>query len=288
MKKSLLLGAALLAAASAFAQETETTYYIIGSNVNGNSWALAAPDAAFEAKGGGIYEWNGQVLGAGFKINDGTWDNENVNWGSNGEEIVLGEAYYYGTSGAGNIGISGYPEVANPKVVLDTNAGTITLTGDASGSYSWYCVGDFQGWNVADPASKMTEVSANVFEVKFTVPAEKTTGSMKVSTDGWAKQYGTNDGTVNFFDATHTEIALDEVGSEGAIPYTFEAAEYTATFDYENLTLKVVPSGAGVANFEVENGVAKFFDLNGAQVLNPAKGVYVKVVNGKATKTVVK
>lgn len=50
-------------------------YYIIGSNINGQSWALGQSDAKFTKISNGIYKWNGERLGSGFKINDGTWDN---------------------------------------------------------------------------------------------------------------------------------------------------------------------------------------------------------------------
>lgn len=241
MRKFLLLVAFLFATATAFARETETTYYIIGSNVNGYSWALAAPDAAFESKGGGIYEWNGQVLGSGFKINDGTWSSENVNWGSNGKGIVLGEAYHYGTAYAGNIYISGYTEVANPKVVLDINNGTITLNGDLRDAQSWYCIGDFNKWKIGDESTKMTEISKKIFEVTINIPAGKETGFLKIASEGFNKQYGNDYEAGYYISPSSTNIPIKEVDAEGAIPYELEAGDYIVTFDLNKLTLQVVP-----------------------------------------------
>lgn len=44
----------------------------------------------------------------------------------------------------------------------------------------------------------------------------------------------------------------------------------------------------GVSTIDAENGSVRFFDLYGAEVKNPAPGVYVKVAGGKTTKVVVK
>ena len=59
------MAAGLLAAAAASAAD----YYVIGENVNGKKWALAAEDCKFtETSTAGVYEWTGVVLGSGFKI----------------------------------------------------------------------------------------------------------------------------------------------------------------------------------------------------------------------------
>lgn len=44
----------------------------------------------------------------------------------------------------------------------------------------------------------------------------------------------------------------------------------------------------GVAAIEVEQGMAKYFDLNGVETSTPQNGIYVRVANGKATKVIVK
>lgn len=72
MKKFFLLSAALLAVGAMSAQDFDV--YVIGSNVNGNSWTAGAPDAKMTYVGDGVYEWDGEFLGTGFKLNDGTWD----------------------------------------------------------------------------------------------------------------------------------------------------------------------------------------------------------------------
>lgn len=286
MKKALLLGAALLAAATSFAQDV--TYYIIGSNVNGKSWALKEADAAFTAKGDGVFEWTGTELGTGFKINDGTWGD--LNWGSGGEKCIPGEPYYYlADKKSGNIDFEGVTLVKNPVVTLNTNDGTLTVTGEGEGAYNWYFVGDFNGWSAPGTveADMMKEVGDNVFENTFTIPADKTKGNMQVSQNGWTNKYGLAE--KDSFTITAATNQVDVVqNNDNSIPYELEAGEYTATFDYLNQTLKVVGNGASVATFEVENGVATFYDLNGARIANPAKGIYVKVVNGKAVKAVVK
>ena len=39
---------------------------------------------------------------------------------------------------------------------------------------------------------------------------------------------------------------------------------------------------------EAENGKARYYNLQGAEVANPQAGTYVKVINGKSTKVIKK
>lgn len=62
-------------------------YYLIGGF---NSWALEDAKAKFEVVEDGTYElkYNG-TLTSGFKINDGTWENEAANFGAASDAVVL-------------------------------------------------------------------------------------------------------------------------------------------------------------------------------------------------------
>lgn len=102
-------------------------YYLIGGF---NGWALKDAKAKFTAKSATEYELDYQgSLTSGFKINDGTWSNDNVNFGSNGTALKLGEAYTYAVGGStGDISLA-EEAVNNPHIVLNTAAKTITITG---------------------------------------------------------------------------------------------------------------------------------------------------------------
>ncbi len=57
------------------------------------------------------------------------------------------------------------------------------------------------------------------------------------------------------------------------------------TWEIRNL---VITKSSGVEGIAVEEGTAIWFDLNGNRVVNPEKGLYIKVVGSKATKVIVK
>ncbi|MDE6294767.1 MAG: hypothetical protein K2M03_01745, partial [Muribaculaceae bacterium] len=110
MKKFFFLAAIAATALTANAQD----YYIIGSDVNGHVWELKQEDCKFESKGMGLYEWNGEYLGTGFKINDGSWGE--INWGCDeGSELIIGESFDLSHNGS-NIGFEDCTGVINPKV----------------------------------------------------------------------------------------------------------------------------------------------------------------------------
>ena len=286
MKKFLLCAAALFAATTAFAD-----YYVIGSNVNGKSWALAQPDALFEDQGNGIYRWEGEVLGTGFKINDGTWSNDAYNIGGNGATIEAGVPYAYGTgSSSSDIGLYEVTVVNKPVIVLDENAKTITLTGEFEGEIQWFLTGINGVWEANPEKGTLMEPTDDYIFVAKNVSVEVAEGEVKVSSTGWAKKYGTNDPDNVVVDADHFNqaIALDEVfGEAGNIPYVLEPGNYDFTFNSDEKTLTVAPSaGSGVAGIEVESAPAVYYNLQGIRVANPQNGIFVKVSGKKAVKVV--
>lgn len=78
MRKISLL--ALLASLFCCLGVHATEYYIIGGF---NGWATADPNCQFSATStDGVYELNySGTLTSGFKVNDGTWTNDNFNFG---------------------------------------------------------------------------------------------------------------------------------------------------------------------------------------------------------------
>lgn len=190
MKKVFLMLATLLCAFSASAVD----YYLIGGNVNGKSWTLKAADAKFTATAtAGVYEWTGTTLGTSFKINDGTWNNDNANFGSNGKNLIVGTPYTYGIGGStSNIAFDGVATVKSPKVVLNTNNKTITVTGEGGGDVSWYIQGLNGNWDFTD-AKKLVETASGskIYQLKnFTINSAP--NGIAVATTGWATKYGSS------------------------------------------------------------------------------------------------
>lgn len=243
MKKLLLMAAGLLTMAAASAAD----YYVIGENVNGKKWALAAEDCKFkETSTAGVYEWTGIVLGSGFKINDGTWSNPQSNFGSNGSKLILDVPYSYGIGGStGNIPIrdkdgKDVAEVENPKIVLNTNSNTITVSGQGGGEVSWYIMGVNGNWDWLDQY-KFTETGAgtNIFSLKgLDITA---TGEFKMSTSNWAEEWGTN-GDVKVTETQLTNVLEEVMGEAGNIPYTV-TGKFDIEWDYNTKTLKFTRAG---------------------------------------------
>lgn len=266
----------------------EVTFYMIGSNVNGKSWALAEADCAFTDKGNGIYEWDGQVLGTGFKINDGTWSNEAYNIGSTGAELSLDVPYYYSASGSsGNIAFAGFTELANPHVVLNLNEQTIVVSGNAGGEAHWYIAGINGVFELTEewelfPVEGQDGVFQGVIEVV------EQSGEFKISDTGWAHELGTNTPEEVFITPDILSIVLDDVVGEGGnVPYELVEGIYTVTFDYNEYTLTFSAGDDAVdAIFMDSNAKAEYYNLHGMKVANPDKGIFIKVVNGKALKVV--
>ena len=263
------------------------TYYIIGSNVNGQSWALAQPDAAFEPQGNGIYRWEGEVLGSGFKINDGSWGDINI--GGAGAEISMNEPYTYWNNGSsGNIPFNGFTEVLNPVVELNINDETITIIGgNAGGEAQWYVAGINGVYELNDnwvlsPVAGKENVFSRVVEIT------ESAGVFKISDDGWSHQYGTEDQTTCFIDPYNLSAYLDVVNGEGGdVPYELEAGNWVVTWDLNELMVTFAKSDAGVEDLVMgSESKVVYFNLQGQKVLNPDRGIFVKVVDGKATKVV--
>lgn len=267
---------------------SEVTFYMIGSNVNGHEWALAQEDCKFESLGNGMFRWEGEVLGTGFKINDGTWSNPQFNIGAANPpaDIYMNTPYkYFADGSSGNIAFFGFTELKNPVVELNYNDGTITLVGgDPAGEANWYIMGIDENYNF-DESTILAPSNGSTYEREIEIAGGA--GGFKISDDGWAHQFGTNYPEEVFIDPDNMMVDLEVVGGEGGkIPYELEEGVYVVIFDLDELTVKFVAFDAAVDTIGVENGEAVYYNLQGVKVANPDKGIYVKVVNGKATKVV--
>jgi hypothetical protein len=77
-----------------------------------------------------------------------------------------------------------------------------------------------------------------------------------------------------------------EAGVDASAAYSWAIApgSYTFTFDYAAMTLTVTgESGLTVLSTE-DNTNAVYFNLQGVRVLNPERGIFIRVNNGKATR----
>ncbi|MCH5214597.1 MAG: hypothetical protein J1E97_05335 [Muribaculaceae bacterium] len=269
------------------------SYYMCGSNVNGQSWALEQADAKFTDEGNGLYRWKGEVLGSGFKINDGTWGYE---LGGNGSSILMNQPYNLLEAGGSNISFEDGPTLFNPEVELNMNDKTLTLVGGTfEGDFEWFISGlngvtaEFEPTDEAYSETLLSPVEGAEGLFAREVYIMETTGKFKISDNGWSHQFGTNRPEEVMITPEVLEASLEPVDGEGGdIEYELEEGSYLVTFDYDQLTVKFESLGDDAVETVVvgNEGVVEYYNLHGVRVQNPDKGVYVRVLNGKAEKVV--
>lgn len=172
--------------------------YVIGSNVDGHCWELSEPSGKMTQISSGVYEWSGQVLATGFKINDGTWDNPKTNTyniGSNGNTLTLGKEYNYKAPTDDNIFFDGIFSIENPKVTVDTNRKTILVVGDIKDTESdnYYFCGSFNDFDIDAPQAKM-EKDGDKY-VSRNVNLSGTYGYFRIYSSFYAESWGYGDET---------------------------------------------------------------------------------------------
>lgn len=313
MKKFLLLSAVASTALCGFAQTDylNTNYYVIGSKVNnGGAWVCGQADAKFESKGGGVFEWNGTYLETGFKINDGTWDNDEVNFGTatSNELVVLGEELnLIANGGSNNIAFAErdgvkFTGLNNPKIVLNVAGApdviTITVTGEPTGVEQWFFTGTFNDYTIDSNAEEkgfepyiFTDLGNKKYELKNVeiFPSEDLGfAQFKVVSTGWAEQYAAGDTDIEFGAGTD-EGELVIVGGDGPGVNCYYDGKYDITWDGNThiISFKEAEEGA-VSEISAANGEAAYFNLQGVRVANPENGLFIQTLNGKATKVLIR
>lgn len=230
MKRFYLLLCAMFVAIASNAAD----YYLIGGF---NGWAPKDANSHFTDQGDGTYvlDYNG-TLTSGFKINDGTWSNDNANFGGSAK-LVLGETYNLTVGGAsGNIPMDG--NVENPHIVFNPTAKTLVITGqETEAAYVYGIHGDIFGvssWSTEDMTEKdgVWTLSATVQKGNFGIKVMD--ASTKSQTD-WISSAGAAAVVLD------TPIACKVEGTN----FTIGAGEYTFAFDPEAMTLTVTGKSEG-------------------------------------------
>lgn len=213
----------LLIACQAYAVDL----YVIGGDVNGNNWLLKDPSAKMTPVSAGVWEWSGETLSSGFKINDGTWTNPDYNIGSNGQQLRLGSPYYYSGNTDQNISIKDAPMLRNPHLTLDTNRGTILLEGEAYvPEEAFYLVGTFNGWAIDTPEALMEREGNRYVKRGVVIPTEEEagdTGRFKIATSKWLRTWGygwASDYECITPEHTIVQLTSDETGGTIDMYYT--------------------------------------------------------------------
>ncbi len=161
-----------------------------------------------------------------------------------------------------------------------------------------YLTGNFENsWSTSNPITMEKEGN------KFTAKAQLKASSSE-STDGYftfitakgedwnavngSDRYGaqTKDEVIALSTDVAYKVFKAGVDASAANSWKLAAGTYLFTIDFESKTVRVDLSD-GVENIEVtEEEEVEYYNLQGVKVANPSNGVYIRVINGKATKVV--
>lgn len=281
MKKFTL---ALATLALSVASMSAADYYLIGGF---NGWAKSDPAAKFtKTAQAGVYELKYEgTLTTDFKVNDGSWSNDNINFGSNGSNLVVGEPYAYAVGGStGNIKMSG--NVANPTVTLNINDGTLLVQGEQQEAKSKYGI---HGQIFGDPNWSTEEMSNE--DGKWVLSASIIPGAFGIkqmdaasgSQTGW--YCSASDGTVTVNQPMDVKLQ----GTDWTTDWTSDLeGNYVFTYDPEAQTLLIASASlwnditadenATFAIYTIEGNIVKA-SANVNDVENLESGMYI--INGE-------
>lgn len=227
---------------------TPATLYIIGDNVDGQSWALETNPMTYNEETG-VYTWTGKTLGSGFKFNDGSWSGL-YNIGSMQDESVmlkLGEPYAVeNNSDSHDILFADGSLVDNPVVTLDLEKKTVTVTGEYNMEPIipdvFYVRGSFNEWEDGIAMTKqadMTEDGKYVYVLNQNI-----TGTFKITEEQtlWSGlDFGANEGAT-FSESGKTEQAWNGSTNDFTIDGTHQNMVITFYYDAQSSIDKNTPS----------------------------------------------
>jgi hypothetical protein len=174
MKKLVILTTASLALAlSAFA--APPPYYITGADpILGGVGGWNANANLMTDMGGGIYQsiFSGLTSGGRyeFKVTEGDWS-----WSAPGP----GNSWFY-ANGSGDITLT-----YDSNTYADGWSSASGRIGVSVDPGTWTAVGDWQGWNNADPTTAMTSLGSGIYEYETTFASAGTYYYKAVDTGSW-------------------------------------------------------------------------------------------------------
>ncbi|MDE7401888.1 MAG: hypothetical protein K2M87_00560 [Muribaculaceae bacterium] len=295
MKKIYAFAAAAMVALTASAQEP---LYITGNGAFANGqWNAETPDQ-FEYVDG-QYKITVDNLSS-FKMSTACGDWDTFNTGAIGYEStdkitqeMLGKEIKLGPWGENNT----LPAESTWEIAVKGDLSAMVVTnkgGQLDTTVHIYLRGDMNDWandEAVRPAWEMTVIENEVLYSYVCNGTPILAGqSFKFADATW--------GIVNLGLADGDAIAFDEPCplEGGANPASITLDEEWDGVIYLDLPNKMVffsndkeaenPFASGVAAVAAENGAAKYFNLQGVEVSEPANGLYIVVKNGKAVKVV--
>lgn len=252
----------------------EKNYFLVGGF---NEWSQTANK--FTKKADDEYTVSVEQFTGEFKVTVGNW--QDASWGTNGEDITVGTPYVCNyAEGSANINLADI--VNNAVITFVPSTGTITITGDVveniEHDYVYHIHGSINGidWATYDMEKGDDNKWSYTTDKGFKTFVIKETDKAVPAYAAWIKSDG--DGKIEAKGQFGAQI-------EGTDWDSSLLGKCTYVFDPENMIL-TVDGSTGIGSIEAEEGDAAYFNLQGQRVANPDKGIYIRVVNGKAVKVV--
>jgi len=296
--KKLLLTAAMAVAAMSM---TAADYYLAGKI---NEWDAANEAFKFAEQADGTYalEIGDFEFSGGFKITEGNWD---VSYGSNGEDIIVGEPYVLGQSG--NVLSDRYLSVKNASMKLEVaqDGLILTLNGDPEVNPNWnpdaapelYIRGLYDVWDAVAERKLTFDKDAK----RYSLMGVEMTGAtkFKIADSSWGKyNFGAgteeetlpinaNNNSTTLFNGSQNDAQIDLTGSYNFYVFFTDDDFKSSSIEVEVYTADEDPY-AGVAAIAADeaDAPAVYYNLQGVQVENPTNGLYIVKQGNKVSKIV--
>lgn len=258
-------------------------YYLIGGF---NGWKAADPACKFTAAGADEYvlDYKGDLT-SGFKINDGTWANDAANFGGTGSALYLGEPFALSAGGSSADINLAEGAVANPHIVLNTAAMTLTITGEEAEVVITYDIwGNLPDGGATWAATPLVNTDGtDKWVAKNVAVTDASNFGIRELTNGAQSGWISADGDAAVVGAGSFACKLNGTN------FSIAPGNYDFSYDAAAMTLTVALSSAAVEGIEVEENVAPvYYNLQGVRVDAPANGLYIVVRGDKVAKEIVK
>lgn len=271
MKKLYTLLFALVAVLAVNAQD----YYLIGGF---NNWTLSDPTCKFTAVGDGSYvlDYAG-TLTTGFKLNDGTWNDAEKNFGSNGSKLVIGQPYTVAVGGStGNIAMDG--NIEKPHIVFNPETKILLITGqEVEAEYKYGIHGSIfaegDDWTTFDMSKNEDgtwTLTTGCYTGNFGI---KQMDSKSGSQTNWI--YSPSENTTVVLNSPMETVIEDNGNGNNWWLGEAQDGDYTFIFDPKAQILTIT-FNSGVADITVGEEAPVYFNLQGVRVDKPLNGLYIE------------
>lgn len=253
-------------------QPSKDTWSVVGSF---NDWGSQPDFQMTEIRNGvwkaTMYDFSGEFK---FRANN-SWD---LNYGATEQFVLEADGGYALAQDGINFNIAEEVE----EVIFELDLNNMTLTVDGLTPSFLALRGSFVDWNF-EWSYLFQEVDDDVYML-YLDGVEKD-WQFKIADQDWAEEY-----TTDTLDMKADEMYELKPGAGlGNMGVDNDYTGVTMFFNLdEGLFWFYGEVATGVALNEISSGKARYFNLQGAEVSGPSAGLYIRVVDGRSEKIIVK